>query len=537
MGAAAGLLCMPFSVKAETTLELVNTLEESTDWIYDTNLLRVEGDSGYGLMQTDGTELTDRIYASSFSFSCGYLEAALYTDDVDNNGVLTVSGEELVPFEYTYIDVLSSHWILAYQMAESDTSNYDFTMTYWFSDRSDVYFLIDAVDVYYVDGDTAVVAGTLTRDHFMEAYAIGKYINIRDRETDSVSTYDSSFSVVASGLGSIYSEPDGISDLYEINRFYEDGLYGLKDGAGNVILALTYDYISDFQGGYAEVSNAGVEAYGLIDEQGQLVLPVEYDNILTSYDLPVDGDYSSYGYNAAGYFAVEVDGKIGFVTEGGNVTLTPSYAEALMEVNGASAIYTDAEGQEHLIAADGTDTALADYDSVYDLNYSSGLLYRVADEDYNYGLLDWHGNMILPISEEYSDIDLSGDGNYLLVERGYSGDSTEIYLVNYDLTALETETGEETADSAVETASEADVDEDGTAEAAATLESAIALLDTDADANGAAIRSLLESAAASLTDTNPDAASLVNSAIVLLDGDTVDAVSVRTLLVNAQGLL
>ncbi len=212
-----------------------------------------------------------------------------------------------------------------------------------------------------------------------------------------------------------------------VSSFCEDGLYGLQDADGGRILEPKYDMIFPFYGGCAKVAEE--DFYGLIDEQGDVILEAVYDDILPGCCMPADEMGESIGYNAFGYFAVEIDGKIGFVTEDGTVTCEIKYDEEDTEVNGASALLSDAEGNEAILSADGVLTPLEGYQYVSCLLYSSGALYKVQNEDGYYGVLDWHGGEVLPC--EYERVSLSADGGYLQVRTDQM--ETLLFEVSYDL--------------------------------------------------------------------------------------------------------
>ena len=53
------------------------------------------------------------------------------------------------------------------------------------------------------------------------------------------------------------------------------------------------------------------------------------------------------------------------------------------------------------------------------------MFYRVNTEDYDYGMIDWHGNVVLPA--QYTSIDASGDGLYVLADVDY--ETQELYEV------------------------------------------------------------------------------------------------------------
>ena len=159
-----------------------------------------------------------------------------------------------------------------------------------------------------------------------------------------------------------------------------------------------------------------------------MIVPAEADELARSYYAPAsEGDSS---YVCTGYAAAFVDGKLAFYDLNGNRTVEPTLAKDLVEVNGASATYTDLEGNKHILAADGTDTVLDDaHKDIRPMYNGYGILYEFEDEDYKKGVIDWHGNEILPIGQY--DVELSGDGRYLLDSVDYS--SSVLYSVDYGM--------------------------------------------------------------------------------------------------------
>ncbi len=208
-------------------------------------------------------------------------------------------------------------------------------------------------------------------------------------------------------------------------EFYEDGFYGLKNGEGDVILEPVYEGIYPFYGGYAKVTDG--DLYGLIDSGGSPVLPVLYDDIRPSFYMP---DSEEGGYEAFGYFAAEKDGELFFVRTDGTVSFSPDYDAGDLDVKGVTAVLEDPEGNRTIISADGVETSLEGYSYCSCLTSSAGALYKVEDDSFHYGLLDWHGNELLPC--EYTGISLSADGRYLLAGTGYS--VSDLFEIAYDLT-------------------------------------------------------------------------------------------------------
>lgn len=584
----AGLVmtALPVTVQAQTTLNAVGAVSDAS-WVDGTTLLCVEGNNGYGLMTVDGKLLTPDVYSRSMEYHDGYIIARPVSEDLNCAGLLglnDLSGAAVMPFQYGEVKVLSGHWAIGIVLEKATASQYDYQ-----SLIGDNYYLIQNVDVYYLDHGKGNHLATLTRDQYMDARANETYIHIEDRTTNVVTRYDAQFQAVETDVKNIYELPPDPDDLV---TYRENGQYGVKDGMDHIVMEPSFQSIYDFNGDYAVVSNG--EKKGLIDAQGQVIVPVEYDDIKRSYYTPEGAS----DYNANGYFAVVTDGKIGFVDETGAVTCEPKYSETAAEITGASALLTDLEGNQLLIAADGVETVLEGYDRVRACDYGSGMYYEVHDADYNEGLIDWHGEELLPC--EYSDISFSGDGQYILARSKDNYSTCNIYRVTYEkdgsektpaveleekgteaaepatetetVFELDAETEEETMpgvesdteaetvpDAGKETETMSGAEKDTEAEnvsgmeteaategtdaagdasaVVALLDGAISLLDGDAAANRVSIQSLLENARGLLGEGQEAVASLLDSAITLLQSESFDAQSVKALLDSAKILL
>lgn len=553
--AAVAALALNTCAWGETTLEQVGTIDFSDDWIDGTNLLEAQDSAGnVALADMNGGILSAYAYYRLGS-STGYgLISAISANASSANsmGALNLSGQEVIPCSYGDIRFLNEHWTKAVVLKEATKDNYDYNS--WFSD--DVY-LIDTVDFYYTGDDGAVTkVGSLTRENYMDDNAYGRYINIEDRASGSITTYDGTWTAVVSDepADSIYDEVAGADD--SVKSYRENGQYGLKDAAGNVILGPTFGYMESFRAGYAEVENnlESGDVKGLIDEAGNLVVPVEFDDINTAYCAPATAEngYSTTAYNNFGYFCVTKDNKLGYVDSNGAVSCDFTIAKDNCDNNGASATYTDMGGAMHILAADGVDTDVSQYDRVSVMYGGSGMYYKVSDADYNYGVIDWHGNVIVEI--KYSSIDMSGDGQYLLLQEDYNTPCELVKLVytaDGAAAAPAEEAPAEEAPAEEAPAEEAPAEEAPAGEApaeegaaaadtsaiAGLIDSAITLANTDAAANAGAIRNLLQSASDQIAQSHPEVKTIIDSAISLLDGANIDGASIATVLSSAKTLL
>jgi len=515
---------------------------EDVNRIYGANLFYKRLENGYALFDFDNNRLTEGIYSGSFNCRSGMLRTYLAKGEgVNIYGVLAADGTEVLPFKYGDVDVLNEHWAYGLTLVEAaDRNNFDYEVT--INDVANVYF-IDTVDVYSLE--TGMIK-SFTRENFSAIYPVGNCVNVMDRATGNVITYDANFNEL--GVienGSVYNDDYAVSDF---NTFYEDGRYGATDAQGNVIVEANYAfmYYPD-EGEYATIEKNDKE--GIIDIQGNVIIEPQFDEIEILRCMPKTMD-AVYYYD--GYVLFEQDGKLGYATSAG-VTCEAKYSDNVLDNHGLSCSFIDMEGNYNIMAADGIVTTITGYEDITPASYSGGYYYIVRDDDYNRGLIDWHGNVVFPC--EYNDIEFSADGQFVLVSPESYGD-VEIYAINE---------AQEAAPAAAEVPAEApaeapakfgglgsvklpDVDFSAYSQPAAEapaadnsgaiamLQSAKSLLEADAAANGAAAQVLVDSAVAMLAG-NP-AAAILDGAKALLTADAAaNSAAIITLIDSAISLL
>ena len=494
----------------------VNYMEDVNTVSY-ANLLFKYADNGCALYDYNGNQLTDAIYASSFSYRDGMLKTYLAQgDDINRRGILKADGSEVVPFKYGDVDILNENWVYGLTLAEATRDNFDYEVTV--GDVKNVY-LIDTVDVYSLE--TGMIK-SFTRANYADIHAQGKFLNIQDRSTGKVITYDVNFSEIGvNDEGRIYNDEFVKSDF---NKFYEDGLYGATDFDGNIVVQPAYDYMYyPDEGEFVLIENAE-DQVGVMDIHGSVIVEPQFDEIEYMRRMPAGMD-SVYSYD--GYVCFEQDGKLGFATAAG-ITCEAKYSAEIMTQNGVSCTFTDMEGNFNIMAADGIVTTVTGYEDVTAASYAGGYYYIVSGENYTKGLIDWHGNVVFPC--EYRSIEFSGDGQYVLVSPESYGDM-EIYTINEAQAAVPAEAPAAEASASglgsltvpnvdfsafsqsAQAPAEVPAAEAPTAEAPAAsepaasgsnaavitiLQSAQALLNADAAANAAAVSALIDSAIALL---------------------------------------
>ena len=513
------------TVFAGVTVEDYRQLDEGyTSWIYGTDLLIYsEGKNTYSVTDVDGNVLSDKVYNNIDStYSAQYLICEKENGTLNEKGVCDLSCNEMVPCEYGRINVLNRHWIVAMTAVESTAENYDDDFYFHDDDYNTIYALIENVDIYYADlngGCTKV--GTLPRSNYMRATAKGNYILIEDRTSGKTTLYDSSFTSQGE-VENTYSV-DVVTD--EIQVYSSNWMDGVKDPEGNIIVEPIYDYIADFYNGYAAVRSN--KLWGVIDSSGNLVVPCEYEDIKNTDDFPSNEEsgHFSRGYNAFGYYTIEMNDKIGYINSDNEVTCEPILPSKNVSNHGCSSSYTAMDGSIHILSADGVDTDVSQYSSVDCMSGSRGMLYITRDDNYNNGLIDWHGVEIIPTGD--ASLRLSGSGQYLI-----NGGKIQKVTYNTDdvvepgiIPAVE-ET-ELTEDSGLDAGEPTALSEIGT-----ILDNVLSLTEADLTGNKPAIQVLLQSAA----DTAEDASLkvLIGEAQKIMSNEDVDLETFKSLMNSAK---
>ena len=552
-----------------------------------TNLIITYGENGYGLETTTGEVLTEPVYYRYFDWKYGHLQGQLQESGL--KGVLSADGQVLVPFEYEELKVLSENWAVGYHLekggSEADSDYHD-------SDGN--YYLISQADVYHF-GEEEVTWVSLTRDDIADIAADGDYLNVQNRSTGVVTTYDGTFTGIdtANYVSSFsnYSAKQVLMKQISDSIGYDVYNYNFPDG---------YELISDYTG--------DTSLYGIVDSDGNIILEPVFDHVLTYYN-----DLGSH-YWANGYFCVEQDGKVGYATAGGTITCMTEYDRDSFFNAGMSGYAENTDGTYTIVSADGVlVTGLNDRPD----GFGRGKFWEI-DTDDGCVLVDWHGNVLL--DGIYSAVG-SDDGNFVQT-RGdynspavlYSVDGFQTEPVSGNGAGSGSEAAEESApadtteevpaaEPAEEPAEEAPAEEAPAAEPAETpaeeapaenaavsgesaggaagkgarfrdesrqagtgsaggssetpaasdtdasaapeteaaqadaqslLEQAAALAEADLAGNTAEIQSLLEEAAGQLQDSG--AASVIDSALMLLSSGSTDAGSILTLIRTAQGM-
>lgn len=500
------------------------------------DLVMEEGDNGnYALSDLSGNTLTEYDFDSWAESENGWL---IMTSLEGKKGLFSSDGRQALPCEFDVINVLGEKWAVGYTLKGGATED-----DCDFKDYDGGFFYIDTAEVFHFS-DSEITSVTLPRENISGAEAMGEYLNVEDRTSGNVTTYDATFTAVASAHG-----------LYDFGAYDQDEVLAkqLSDQTG-------YSVDSRFEDGYARAADySGEESkYGVVDMSGNLILPVQYDMIHSNYS------FGSSHLWAFGYFCVSQGDMMGYVAGDGTVTCEPQYPEDSFYNYGISGYYKEEDDTYTLVAADGT--VSKGHESLHCLG--SGKLY-IEYTGSQENLIDWHGEVLV---EDIYSADVSADDQYLILQMDYS-EPFELYTIDgapkpEGQTALQAQTessvqeteaevqekqtdpepetaaAQDTAPTA-ETAAAPKADSGSTqqagagasSEAAILLSSAGTLLDGGLETNGAAISTILNQAKTSLEADNPEAAALVGSAAALIDAGSADVNSISTLLSTAQTMI
>lgn len=492
--------------------------EEDIKWVPYGNEIIFR--NGSPLMDRDGNQLSEKEYDDFTEYFLRYVQVSEETADGLKKGVISTSGDPLIPLEYDEITFLNSHWAIAFVLEETDKDEGDFR-----NYMTDTYLDIVRADVYHLNDGQVEKSASLSYDEIADYSSdseTGSYIVIQDR-SGKVTAYDEHFEVLAEDLNSVYSSVDGV--VRDYTSYYDNGLQGVMDAAGNIIIPAAYRYVTVYTDEqYVLLENDDME--GAADLSGRLLVPAEYDKILRSSGMPLSENRDSRsGIISNGYIGVVKDGLIGFYDINGNITAEPFVPYEGAYTNGASVTYEGEDGKIHIYAGDGVDTAIDEaYESARVLEFSAGMLYSVTNEDYDYGVIDWHGNELLPC--EYNDVSLSADGRYLIAQEWRA--TPEIFQVFYS---------EEEAAAAGPAAQEKPA-ETAAADADAIILQALegvheAAL-SDFEGQKETISAILSQVSGLLAEEHKEAASYLDSALQLIELDAADAESIALLIETAM---
>ncbi len=245
-------------------------------------------------------------------------------------------------------------------------------------------------------------------------------------------------------------------------RVQNGGKYGLINMEGNEILPCEYDEITALQGVENTLLVLKDGNYGVVNDEGKQLLPTTYSEIQAL------GDEASQGF-----IVKNTDGKYGIVDIANEQVLELKY-DGISKIHQGDYYVVTENGKQKLIKKDGTEVLNGNYDEIIAIlkNPENGVIYKdnekygimslsgettikanyddlqeaksgilIAKTGDNYGLIDLEGNTLLEFKyrgityNEKADLYLTEDQNY----------SNEVLNSNYEvkLTGMVTDLNDE----------------------------------------------------------------------------------------------
>lgn len=391
--------------KEDTSIEKIATIDGTYD---DFSILGApdpvkvgkfeEDDFVYGLITTEGDNLTEVEY-SQLEERDGWIFAE--KADTSKQGILAMNGEEVIPFEYDHIDVVSSDWILCYAGGSIQNYQYDYNC--------------DSVMVYRMEENQSISAEIVGKQKFFMVN--DGYLYLRDDTKKEVAAYDKNLNVV------------GTASAGDVGKLLEETSSNDRRDILNEAGYTQWSYplgVNDFADSFLMVTKSEEDPYlwGLINEENELILPMEYEQ-----DQIMDNDSNV----NVGYFWMVKDGKLGCVRKDGEITLKPDKypaestridydindkdKEGVKYLKALAFAYCESDSSYSLIAADGTKTTGL-RDNIYSID-GEGKLWKTEINGKHF-LMDWHGNFLFESDDSFEAAGING--NYFYINNGSSYD-------------------------------------------------------------------------------------------------------------------
>ncbi len=445
------IILLPLTAAAEVRFEIIRQYIPKVTQVKGTNYLIIQSnlDGKYGVVTTENEEKIPCEYLTLAYLSNGFFYAGNGNEDVNSKCLVYQDGRRVSGYEYGAFKVYSGRWVVGYKLSPATEDNNHIKV------RKEFYF-IDFCDVYYVGDEVkdSYLVGTLEGNVMASAQVHGDYIVVENEAGGTARVYNKDFQVLPKTLENIKVPPYAVPyywllDVYTgeiiaegftrvkeaplptemrliMSRANFDGtqLDGIYDTKGNELVPIEYSIVSATKD-YALVTNAE-KKQGLYSlDEGRLIVPIAFDKIINVKDT-VD----PYVFN--GYVMVENEGtRCYFDISKGEITCELNYDEETMKTlkRVGSVCYLPKEEGFTLIAADGQVTEL-DVDAIADTRGDGFLI--VAKKGDFFGVIDWHGNEILPFYHKTAPVITDDSRSIIRVSTG-----SRIELIIRDQTPAE----------------------------------------------------------------------------------------------------
>ncbi len=346
------------------------------------------------------------------------LFTAYNEDGLNNRALVSINGKQITEPKYGAFNVYSKNWVMAYVLVPATEEAYQYK-------RGKEFYNIESYELFYLSDEhnqTEPLA-VFEADKLITAEIHGDYIAIMD-SSETITLYDNTFKAYDFSMEKVSSPVYVIKDFTIVNsvtgELVLDGFTSVKEQKTNSGLWLLV----------TRTNFEGLGLSGIIDLQGQEIMPVEYlvnkvssDQyvIVTNTDklnglysiqkkkmiVPCEfnnimvGKVSTDNYVHNGYVVVENGDLRGYYDIANQcVSCEVKYDRNTVTTIGCSTFWKVDEGVYMLAAADGVETEVH-VDEISDKTRGNGYL-LVAKKNGMYGLIDWHGKEILSFKHKWA---------------------------------------------------------------------------------------------------------------------------------------
>ena len=407
---AALMLALTACALAEVTVDHVTELSGSVSLCKATNCYVAYTGEGYCLFDAEGNALSATYRSMSVKQSGYYLEVqnVAAAEDLNCLGLVDAAGREILPLVYGDIDIIEPDWVLAYVLgpAEGDVGEY--------KDSSGNQYIVTRTDVVY----KGQIIGSLSREDFNKSYSVyprGAFLYVK-LAADHVYWLDGSFNrvdvtgdaVSISEYTSIYKQ--GVlhnptqqyaftpgctltGDQVEQHVWYDSTEGVILDLQGNVLASgLAYDYAYFRQDAFV-VKKDGLS--GVIDLAGNVIVPLAYKEIAS----PSNGGLFDWGYVAA----MDAQGRLFYYSESGEISASVAYEMTSSSdykgfTYGSPIVAVKNLGKYMLISATHGELP-GSYD---DVSINAARPIAVVKQGEYWGCVDMAGNVVVPFELRYA---------------------------------------------------------------------------------------------------------------------------------------
>ena len=420
---------------AEVRFEKVFEYMPAIKPVAESNYVIVQSyeDGNFGVFTTAGEEVIPYRYASLTSLGNNFLYASLKSDDLNRHALVYIDGRQLSEYSYGSFKVYDSHWALGYILSQATKESYDLKI-------KKKYYRVEQTDVFYVSGEEneKCLVGSLPGYALASSQVHGDYLMVNNG--GNVTVYNNKLQVMPYSPESIKESPyviynyqlkdrvsgdiilDGFTKVKEVKTsdgtrliLYSTGwdgktTAGIYDAKGSQIAVTGLDVVSVTMD-YAVVTNSKKKQGLYSISQQKLIVPCEFKSVAAAKNTT-----DKYVINGCYVVVQKDDGTYCYYdTEKGEITYEMNYPKD--QRTWRNAVYTvKTDDGILLISGDGQETAL-DVESVTETGGDGYLI--VAKKDGLFGVLDWHGNEVLPFIYKTAPVITDDSQAIILFSTGY----------------------------------------------------------------------------------------------------------------------